>query len=193
MCNRRVYVGPTCRVVSEEPTSSGSLWGTMRTVSAVGPAVVEGSRGGCTSTSTTSCEPPNRVTDPGRIVVHPAARPTGANENDSVVSPRLTIVSWKTAEVPGTTSMSLRENHAWAAIAATLLGGAPPWASIPTHSVTHPGQAIRAPDPTARTGSAEADAVPAGQLCLAKGVVRRGQQPVRVHRSATHRDADRRA
>src|SRR6185369_5304956 len=94
---------------------------TIRTVSAVGPAVVDGSSGGCTSTSTTSCDPPKRVTEPGLMVVHPAARPTGVNENVSVVSPRLTIVSWNTAEVPGTTSTSLRENHAWAAIAATLL------------------------------------------------------------------------
>src|SRR4051794_26335671 len=120
MCRRRVYVGPTCSVVSEELTSSGSLCGTIRTLSAVGPAVVEGSSGGCTSMSTTSWEPPNSVTDPGRIVVQPAARPTGASENVSVVSPRLTIVSWNTADVPGTTSMSPRENHACTATAATL-------------------------------------------------------------------------
>ena len=116
-----------------------------------GPAVVDGNSGGCTSTSTTSCVPPNRVTEPGRIVVHPAARPTGANENDSVVSPRLTIVSWKTAEVPGTTSMSLRENHAWAAIAATLLAAASPWASIRPQSVTHPGGARTVGETDSRT------------------------------------------
>src|SRR3954471_4721185 len=121
MCRRRVYVGPTCSVVSDDPTSSGLLCGTIRTVSAVGPAAVDGSNGGRTSTSTTSCEPPNSVTEPGLMVVHPAARPTGPNENVSVVSPRLTIVSWNTAEVPGTTSTSLRENHAWTATGATLL------------------------------------------------------------------------
>ena len=112
MCSLRVCVAPTWSVVSDAPTSSGSLCGTMRTVSAVGPAVVEGRSGGCTSTSTTSCEPPNSVTEPGRIVVQPAARPIGASEKVSVVSPKLTTVSWKTADVPGTTSTSLRENHA---------------------------------------------------------------------------------
>ncbi len=109
-------------VVSALRTSSGSLWGTMRTDSDVGPAVVLGNSGGKTSMSTTCCVPPNSVMVAGLMVLHPAAMPAGVSTNVSVESPRLTTVSWSTATAPGVTSTSPCENQACAAIARDATG-----------------------------------------------------------------------
>ena len=114
-CNtsrRRSKLVAMFSVVSALRTSSGSLCGTTRMESDVGPAVVLGNNGGKTSTSTDCCVPPKSVTVAGLTVVHAAAMPAGVSTNVSVVSPRLTTVSCNTATAPGVTSTSPRENQA---------------------------------------------------------------------------------
>lgn len=69
--------------VSAERTSSGSRWGTTRTLSEVGPAVVDGNSGGATCTSTSCCVPPNSVIVAGSMVVQAAAIPEGVSTNES--------------------------------------------------------------------------------------------------------------
>ena len=98
----------------------------MRTAIAVGPAVVVGSGGGATSTSTTSWDPPNRVRLPWLTAVHAAVRPAGTMLYDSVLSPRLWTVSASVSRLPGVTATSSFENQAWTVTPSTLLAGVVP-------------------------------------------------------------------
>jgi hypothetical protein len=74
---RRSSKAPTLTIVSAMAASSGSLWGSTRTATAVGPDDVEWIAGGRRTTSITSREPPNKVTLGRVTVVHPAVRPAG--------------------------------------------------------------------------------------------------------------------
>ena len=89
----------------------------MRMAIDVGPAVVDGNAGGAIVTSTTSCEPPNRVRFPGVTVVQLAVSPAGTTVKDSVSSPRLWIVSGRISVLPGASATSSLENQAWTDIA----------------------------------------------------------------------------
>src|SRR3954452_11304927 len=116
MVIRRSSNGLTVMIVSLTVLSSGALWGSTRTATAVGPDDIDGSAGGRTVTSITSREPPKSVTLGRVTVVQAAENPAGVIVYVSVRSPTFSTTTDSEAEVPGRTVVSSCTNHAWTAI-----------------------------------------------------------------------------